>query len=453
MIGFLIIITLLLGGLVLLLTSSNTKEIAENWPKYRCSPTVMPFASLYGHDTAENFQFCLKNSFGDMAASAMGPFGQVLATFAGTLTVLIQNANSMRLQLATLVGGLTKITQEFQDRIIQVMFRVKITSSRIKMLMGRLFATFYAVIYMGMSGITAATNFGDTFLFKFLDTFCFDPDTCVEIEGKGEIPISKVEIGDVFRKTGGRVTSTLQFYADGQPMVHLPEDILVSTNHYVYDSFQKKYVKAMNHTDAYLTADWSGGNTRPLYCLNTSDHKIPVGEYLFLDYDETEEGDKETMKWIERSLNGTSLSVSESLSDLEAVQKEVQTKEYSPTISPNSKVVLKSNEIRLAKDLELGDQLSMGRVVGIITKEVTRVCHIGNDSVGEATLVWDEGDNKWVRANTKYSTHEYSQPIQFKSFVITPLASIELESGLTVRDYVEVHSPDAEAAYSKKIAK
>ena len=449
MIGFLIITTLLLGGLVLLLTSSNTKEIAENWPKYRCSPTVMPFASLYGHDTAENFQFCLKNSFGDMAASAMGPFGQVLATFAGTLTVLIQNANSMRLQLATLVGGLTKITQEFQDRIVQLMFRIQITSSRIKMLMSRLFATFYAVIYMGMSGITAATNFGDTFLFKFLDTFCFDPDTCVDIEGKGEIPISKVEIGDVFKQTGAHVTSTLRFYADGQPMVHLPEDILVSTNHYVYDSSKEKYVKAMNHKDAYLMADWSGGNTRPLYCLNTSDHKIPVGEYLFLDYDETEEGDKETMKWIETSLNGTSTNTSA----VQTLHNEIQTKEYSPTISPNSKVVLKSKDIRLAKDLELGDQLSMGRVVGIITKEVTRVCRIGNDCVGEATLVWDEAENKWIRANTKYSTHEYSQPVQFKSFVITPLASIELESGLTVRDYVEVHSPDAEAAYSKKIAK
>ena len=45
--------------------------------------------------------------------------------------------------------------------------------------MGRVFATMYAVIFMGLSGIKATTNFGNTFLFKFLDTFCFDPDTKV----------------------------------------------------------------------------------------------------------------------------------------------------------------------------------------------------------------------------------------------------------------------------------
>jgi hypothetical protein len=31
----------------------------------------------------------------------------------------------------------------------------------------------YSIIFMGMSGIKAMDNFGNTFLFKFLDTFCF----------------------------------------------------------------------------------------------------------------------------------------------------------------------------------------------------------------------------------------------------------------------------------------
>ncbi len=448
MIGFLIITTLLLGGLVLLLTSSNTKEIAENWPKYRCSPTVIPFASMYGHDTAENFQFCLKNSFGEMAQSAMGPFGNILATFAGTLTTLIQNANSMRLQLATLVGGLTKITQEFQDRIVQLMFRIQITAQRIKMLMSRLFATFYAVIYMGMSGITAATNFGDTFLFKFLDTFCFDPETILEIEGKGKIPIREVKIGDIFTKTGGRVTSTLKFYADGQEMVYLPENILVSTNHYIYDTVKQKYVKAREHSDAFLTADWSGGNERPLYCLNTSDHKIPVGEYVFLDYDETEEGDREAMNWTKSSLNG-----GENNDDEQSNGFNYKTTEYSPTISQDSYVKMKSKQTTLAKDIQLGDEISMGRIIGIIEKEVTKICTIDSEKVGEATLLWNQKNYKWLRANELYPVETLETPEIFKAFVVTPLASIELQSGLTVRDYVEVHSPDAEAAYSKNIAK
>ena len=175
MLLFLIILSILFTGFVLLLGSSSTKEIADDWPKYRCAPTVMPFAGFYGHDTAENFQFCLKNIFQGQADSMLGPFTGILGTFIGTLSTLIQSANSMRMQMATLVGGVTNITKDFQDRITQIMFRIQITTSRMKMLISRMFATFYSIIFMGMSGITAVSNFGDTFLFGFLDTFCFPP--------------------------------------------------------------------------------------------------------------------------------------------------------------------------------------------------------------------------------------------------------------------------------------
>ena len=37
------------------------------------------------------------------------------------------------------------------------------------------------------------------------------------------------------------------------------------------------------------------------------------------------------------------------------------------------------------------------------------------------------------------------------SFVVTPSASIITHHGLTIRDYVEVHSPDSKDAYTKEI--
>ena len=91
---------------------------------------------------------------------------------------------------------------------------------RLKFLMGRVFGTMYSVMFMGMAGIKATQNFGNTFLFKFLDTFCFDPDTPIYVEGKGTIPISEVKMGDEL-EGGGKVTSLFRFHADGQPMVKL----------------------------------------------------------------------------------------------------------------------------------------------------------------------------------------------------------------------------------------
>ena len=33
------------------------KNIKNNWPKYRCNPSVMPFASMFGHDSSQNFTY------------------------------------------------------------------------------------------------------------------------------------------------------------------------------------------------------------------------------------------------------------------------------------------------------------------------------------------------------------------------------------------------------------
>jgi len=437
---FVLITTLLIGGFVFLLVSSNTKEIIDNWPKYRCSPTVIPFAGLYGFDAAENFNFCTKSIFEGQAEALLGPFGAILSTFVGTLSVLIQSANSMRLQLATLVGGVTKITKEFQDRITQIMFRTQITASRIRMLMGRMFAVFYAVIFMGMSGVSAVTNFGNTFLFKFLDTFCFPPETLVELEGYEQpIPISAAKIGDRFKATGKDITALFSFFSDGQPMVQFPNGLQVSTNHYI--KYESTWIQARQHPDAVSIGPWSGGYSRPLICLNTRDHILPIGGYTFLDYDETEEGDQETMAWIEKTVNGgTLLSTKEHL-------------EYSPSVSAETRIRINATTTKQASELYLGDTISTGTIRGIVKKRVSRICELGkNEWVSEGTLTWCPEKAMWVRAAEICTVHPLAQDHIFYNFVVTPTAQIELASGHQIRDYVEVHSPESEKVYAKKIA-
>ena len=46
------------------------KKIEDNWPKYRCNPSVMPFAGLFNHDVMQNFYFCIHN----MQMTSMGTF-------------------------------------------------------------------------------------------------------------------------------------------------------------------------------------------------------------------------------------------------------------------------------------------------------------------------------------------------------------------------------------------
>ena len=168
-VGLTLLTFLFIGIWYFLNSAIDIVEVKKNWPKYRCSPSVMPFAGMYGYDVNENFQFCLRSIFEGQVGEATGPFATIMGGTIGTLMVFLQNLNSIRVMLATLVGGVSKIFQEFSDRLKLAMSQIRITGLRMQTLMKRVFATFFAVLYMGLSVISTGTNFGNSFIFRFLD--------------------------------------------------------------------------------------------------------------------------------------------------------------------------------------------------------------------------------------------------------------------------------------------
>ena len=419
-----------------MLSQADIEEVKRNWPKYRCRPNIMPFASFYGQNTGENFQYCMSNMFGFELGNVLGPVFTILATIMRTLITILQVANSLRIQLATLVGGINTIFQNFTDRFKQLIAAVQQSAYRMKLLMGRLYGTFFAIIYMSMAGMTTLDNFTRTVLFDFLDTFCFDPDTIVEIEGKGSVKVKDVCIGDRFVKTGGTVTATFGFESDGQAMVELPGNIIVSTNHYVY--YLGKWIQARDHPEAKQADRWEGGTERPLICFNTSDHKIPIGHFTFLDYDETEEGDAETMTWIEKGLNATNTH-------------KYRIFPYSTCVSPDTNIRMKDGTVKSIQTIKLGEDVSTGRVIGIVKKQTNEVCKLPSHDFGTPGLCYWE-TNQWVRAGDVIPIQTLKIPQTFFSLIVMKTAMFETETGVFVRDYVEIHSPDAENVYTEKIA-
>jgi len=431
--------TLIFIGIMALSTLMvNVREISNNWPKYRCRPDVMLMAPLYGKNAIENFEFCLKNGFDNQAASAIAPFYSYLGTFATILSTFLTSINSIRMTFATIVGSITQVFSEFSTRLQALFYRFEMSAMRIKFLMSRVFATMYSLIFAGMSGIKATQNFGNTFLFKFLDTFCFDPDTLVDIQGKGKIPIRDVAIGDCFAGTDDCVTATFRFMADGQTMVTV-DSVLVSTNHYLLSD--GKWILAKDHPDAVPSADWSGGSERPLICLNTTSHSFPVGGYTFRDYDETEEGDLQTMIGVLDRLNG-----------VVSPDHAANLATFSTTCDMNMKIKLANSLFTPACNLQLGTQLSHGTVISVIHKICSSVCDISGELFTPGTAIWHVSSRSWKRASQIVTPTPISDTV-FIAFVVSPSACLETEKGTIFRDYVEIHTPDIEVAYAEALEK
>jgi hypothetical protein len=332
---------------------------------------------------------------------------------------------------ATIVGSAKSIFESFFQRIQTFFYTIQLSSIRLKFLMSRVFGTMLSIIFMGLSGIKATTNFGNTFLFKFLDTFCFDPDTLVEIETKGLIPVKDVQIGDIFAKTKDRVTSTFQFFADGQPMMRFPGNIHVSTNHYVQHN--SNWIRSEDHPDAIQDADWNGGIERPLICFNTESHSFPVGNYIFRDYDEIPDADLPTMNSVLTQLNSKETITSSA--------------NYDTCCSGSTMIKGRDGSFTPASSIGLGQTLSFGSVVGIVKKLVTSKCVINSEEFTDGTCIWNSSTNSWSRAADLVSPTPIA-PTVFYSFVISPSACLETQSGNVFRDYVEIHSPDTEEVYA-----
>ncbi len=430
MVGFMILIILFGIGLYVLLGASDIKEIRENWPKYRCRATVMPFASAYGFDTQENFTYCMSNIMSVEAGPLLTPVFQILGVLISTVAIIVNTINSFRVQIATMMGGINTIFQNFTDRISQLTAKLKMSAARIKSLMLRLYGIFFAIIYMSLSGVRALNNFSNTFLFKFMDTFCFDPTTPVDIQGKGIIPVRDVKIGDRFTKTGARVTATFAFATDGQSMVKLGP-VTVSTNHFLLHEGKK--IRADEHPEALVALPWSGGKENPLICLNTDTHIIPIGDYLFMDYDESDEADDVSMKMIREIVNG------------QGKEAKTQVLSYSNVVDPRTSLLTKDGA-KPVSNIQPGDTLSTGTVLGVVQKEVQEVCELPDGTrVGAGLLVWNK--SSWSRAGDIYPIHRCEPPEIFSNVVLTPSAVVETSGSLCFRDYVELHSHDAEIHY------
>jgi len=469
--AWLIVLFMIITGFVLIYTINKYTDIdniKKNWGNDRCNPMIMPFASIFGYNTKENFEFCMGKTFNNFSMPFFGSIGTMFSQFTTLLTMIFDSISSLRTTVASLGGGINVVFQEFTDRISNFFFRLRVSAIHIKSLIGRMYAVLFSVMYMGMSGITGMSSFTNTFLFSFLNVFCFPKDTNIDVKGKGLIPIKDIKIGDVLLPTNSRVTATFCLFSKGQPMVKLG-NITVSTNHYVM--YIGKPIMAGDHPYAIKIPAWD--SDEPLYCLNTSNNRIPVDNFVFLDYDETTDGDKDTMNFIEGRLNSTT------------VNKDYKFKEYCTAIGENT-VIKTTTGNKLAKDVKIGDKLVTGsEVVGLIRREVNEVCYLGQSAfkmpigrrplshlkaqivgptncpfqmtsglnngtiITPATLYWNPELNKWERFGEKFDI--IGTCVELISFIVLPNSQIELEDGLRIRDYMELCSPDSEIHYSKHL--
>ena len=140
---------------------SSMIELSKNFEKYRCNPIMMPFASQFGYDAKENFDFCVSNILGEKVAAAFAPlFGQ-MSQMLGVFTVIMNATLGMRKLFSNFFLSVNSFIGNVRNRIQNLLFQIRMSFIKMNSLMGRVYGTMFGVVFMGTSARTAAQNTGN----------------------------------------------------------------------------------------------------------------------------------------------------------------------------------------------------------------------------------------------------------------------------------------------------
>lgn len=104
-----IIIVVFLGLYLSNILAIGMKKVKDNWPLYRCSPAVMPFASLFGHDVGDNFMQCVQVTQSSYLEYLMLPLNHVISLVGSVATKIVKDTENVRRFIGSLRGKILSV--------------------------------------------------------------------------------------------------------------------------------------------------------------------------------------------------------------------------------------------------------------------------------------------------------------------------------------------------------
>lgn len=480
-------------------------EIMANWSKYRDNPLYMFAAPMFkpDEDPRSRLGFAMDNFVSVLTGIIMKIFAvflqPVLKILSGLMDSIGGQANgimNMRGIFTNMFKKFSSVTDIFQARYNRTFQALRVTWTKLRESLNKTFGAVISSLYAGISVFRVIENsfklmthisivilsllltFAILFFFilwpiipliiiaiAFIaqtpyagevmgmeDSFCFAPQTQI-LTQSGARPIKDIKIGDVLQHPTGAqtsVTGIMVFDADYEPLYNL-FGVQVSGAHIYYDETGLPlFVK--DHP----AATPLGTAASKVYCLITSDHKIPVlsnkGPITFADWEEIDEGDlTEWNATVFAMLNpGASYIVpSQPSLDSEAA------------LSENTKVQTPLGPVSICN---LHPGTTVINAEGVPTR-ITGVVQLDSSAVAaairldEQTLIsagtWVRSGTLWVQGGT--GTAEDSMLAETKWYMLftesgTFRVSTSDAAEYEVRDFSDVGSADLKCTYDKVMA-
>jgi hypothetical protein len=259
---------------------AHLKHIKENWVQYRCNPLYMPLADAVGSDILSNFMGCTMSAFQTYAGYALDPIYSMFGSVGSILSDIQGTLDDFRDMISGTKNAFLSIIGDVYGKLLNTFSETTRLVARIRTLTNRILAIFVTIFHMVNTGVQTGESVANGPIGQAAQFFCFSPYTQLVLESGVGVSIQKVKLGDVL-KGGTVVESILMLDGVGVPIYRMG-NIMVSGNHKVQHN--GKWIRVEAHPHAVRTDATYG----ILWCLNTSTNTVPIGDYVFKDYEETQ---------------------------------------------------------------------------------------------------------------------------------------------------------------------
>ncbi len=203
---------------------------------------------------------------------------------------------------------------------------------------------------------------------------CFDENTLIELKPEGDrktvepsvtTKIKDIQVGDVL-KNGATVTAKFKLGSTNVRMCNLHGTIVSDCHQVLYNS---KWIPVIKHPDAIVLDKYD----KPfIYCLNTESKCIPIGDDIYLDWDEIYE------KHLEKIIFDK-ISYVNHKSD---IHKYLDGGFYEKT-----PIMMKNYTIKQIKDINIGDILLNGEIVyGVVEIKGDDLIQVNKYNLGHTSF-------------------------------------------------------------------
>jgi len=292
----LIIILIFLALYSFNIIAVGMKKIQNNWPQYRCNPTVMPFAGHFGQDPMENFTYCIQNMQKNFMGYLLQPINYSLSSVNSVGSEFMGAIQNVRKMFSVVRDFITSIIQNVFGVFLNLLIEFQKMIIGLKDTMGKTIGVATTMMFLLDGTVKSMESAWNGPAGQMTRALCFHPNTNIRLLDGKIVKMSDISLGDVL-KNGSEVIATLRINNKDkdntirEPLYSLPHGeagtVYVTGKHLMYINNKIDYVK--NHPDAKLSDD----ETPLLSCLVTSDNNIHIGDYIFWDWEDTPEMTKD----------------------------------------------------------------------------------------------------------------------------------------------------------------